>query len=383
MSPGHIYLLKSSPAPGDTMDSPVFPFAWAERVRRSDGSLVAENIQVPLAHWEGGAIQVRGFQLPERRFTGYAYRMPAQAWFRPDGKDAPSGGAGNCPPSLERQLYATPFGRFCRHPEVRMALAQDRLATLLAPLLAIPDLLADEDRLLRDWEVERPEAALLARRSSGELALLNPGLGTAPLTLRIRLRCAALRRMDVAAVGREVFRPCPAYFGEPHIRFELQRGFCLKAGMVRMANSWPRPDTEALSSEWRSDPGLIHAAETLLFPLPQPGPGSQERFSRAAEAWLALEPMRRFQEQSLLPLFPHATIYPYGHVPRGFRIRISPDSVRDCGGSYLTLAAAGLSPYLADPFHDYCQQRADLLAEWARDVPGLAAEKWGWSRRPA
>ena len=379
---GHIYFLKAGLALDETRQPPEYAFAWAERVRRVAGALVAENIQIPAAHWEGGTVQLRGFRLPEREFAGHAYRMPCQAWFLPDGKGNPPGAAGFRRPSLERQLHATPFGRFCRHPEVRMALAQDRLASSLAPLLAIPDLLAEEDRLLRDWEVERPEAARQARQSCGEFKSCSQNIGPEALKLRIRLRCAVLRRMDVAAVGREVFRPCPAFFGEPHIRFELQPGLCLKAGMVRMANSWPSPETEALSLGWRGDPKLVHAAESRLFPLPPPGPGALEGFSRIAEEWLAVEPLRRFQDRSQLPLVPHGTIYPHGYVPRGFRIRIAPDSIRDCGGSYLTLAAAGLSPYIAEPFHDYCQLRAGLLAEWAGDVAGLAAEKWGWARGP-
>jgi hypothetical protein len=340
--------------------------------------LAAENIQVPVAAWDGSSLGISPVALPAREFTGHAFRMPAQAWFKADGKDSSPAGAEARRPPLDRQLHATPFGRFCRHPEVRLALAQDRLASRLAPLLAIPDLLADEDRLFRDWEVERPEAARHARLSCAELGAVHPGLGPAPLRLRIRLRRSALRRIDVAAVGREVFRPCPELFGEPHLRFELQRGFTLKAGAVRMANCWPRPETEALGARWRNDPDLVLAAESRLFPVPPPGSGAAGAFSRAADDWISLEPLRRFQAGAQLPLFPHATIYPYGYVPRGFRIRITPDSVRSCGGSYLTLAAAGLSPYIAEPFHEYCLARADLLAEWTRDVAGLAAEKWGW-----
>jgi hypothetical protein len=248
---------------------------------------------------------------------------------------------------------------------------------MLAPLLAIPDLLSGEDRLFRDWEVERPAAARHALASCGEILHSQPGLSPAALRIRARLRCAALRRIDLAAVGREVYRPCPAFFGEPHLAYSLTRGLRLKAGIVRMANSWPSQATEAESRSWRGDPELVAAAEKCLFPLPPPGPGAAGLFSEAAEAWLALEPLRTFQAGSPLPAFPHATLYPHGYVPGGFRIRISPEAVQGCGGSYLTLAAAGISPYIAEPFDDFCRQRSGLLAEWSRDAAGLAAEKWG------
>ena len=63
-------------------------------------------------------------------------------------------------------LYTTPLGQFCRHPEIAAALAQDKLATLIAPFLHIPDLLSNERRLLRDWELERPQPYAAARASA-------------------------------------------------------------------------------------------------------------------------------------------------------------------------------------------------------------------------
>jgi hypothetical protein len=50
--------------------------------------------------------------------------------------------------------------------------------------------------------------------------------------------------------------------------------------------------------------------------------------------------------------------------------------MRACGGSYLTLAAAELSPYIAEPFLELCGKYRELLAAWAEDTPGLAAAKW-------
>jgi hypothetical protein len=375
-----IYLLKASPAQDESDGAQEFPYAWAEGVRPLGGMLRAENIQVPVAFWMGDGLRLRGVQLPGRDFNGHAFRVPAPAWFRPGGGDPVPAAEDGHRPTLERQLYATPFGRLCRHPEIRFALAQDRLASALEPLLAVPDLLADEDRLFRDWEIERPEAARQARVSCGEFEGLRPEPSPAMLQLRSRIRCAALRRIDMAAVGREVFRPCPAFFGDPHLAFGLGHGLNLKAGMVRMANCWPRPETEAVSAAWRSDPGLVLAAEQCLFPFPSTGPAAPEHFSSTAMDWLDLEPLRHFQAHGPLPLFPHATVYPYGYVPRGFRVRISPEAIRDCGGSYLTLAAAGLSPYIAEPFDKVCSGRADLLSDWARDAVGLAAEKWELTR---
>jgi len=375
--PGSIYLLKAGPVSGEAGGPREFFFAWAERVRPQRGLLRAENIQAPICSWEDGIPRLHGARLPEREFSGYAYRMPAPSWFERDGQCPASLGGRRPGPALGRLLHTSPLGRLCRNPEVLLALAQDRLALELAPLLAVPDLLAGEDRLFRDWAVERPGAAAHAMSSCEEILRSQPELRPAARQIRTRLRLAALRRIDLAAVGREVFRPCPAFFGEPHLGYDLGRGLRLKAGIVRMANSWPSAETEAGSESWRGDPELILAAETRLFPLPPPGPGSDELFSGAADAWLALEPLRKFQACTALPVFPHSTVYPHGHVPRGFRIRISPGAVEGCGGTYLTLAAAGLSPYIAEPFDDLCRQRAGLLAEWSRDVAGLAAEKWG------
>jgi hypothetical protein len=329
-------------------------------------------------------LRVRGVSLPERTFAGHAYRMPAPAWFQfergqADIFDPARSGLKNIsltPSSIERRLHTTPLGPWCRLPEIRRALAQDKFAATLAPLLGLPDLLAGEDRLLPDWEMERPEAAAAARASAEAIGSAAPGLPPDVLRLRLRLRHAVLRRMDAAAVGREVFLPCPGYFGEPHLAFDLSRGLSFKAGIVRMANYWSKPETEARSLAWRADPELIRAAETRLFPLPSPGPQATERLISTAQAWIALAPLRDFEAASPLPLFPCATIYPDGYVPRGFQIRIKPETMRACGGSYLTLAAAGLSPYIAEPFAKACERHQDLLAQWAEDVTSLAILKW-------
>ena len=92
---------------------------------------------------------------------------------------------------------------------------------------------------------------------------------------------------------------------------------------------------------------------------------------------MALGPLRAFEAANVLPLFPYSTIYPNGYVPRGYRVRIRPESLSPLGGSYLTLAAAGLSPYIATPFDAYCESRQALLKAWMDDVPALAVAKWG------
>ena len=277
-----------------------------------------------------------------------------------------------------RLLYTTPLGQFCRHPEIATALAQDKLATLISPFLHVPDLLANEHRLLRDWEIERPEPAARARASAAALEQSITESNPAVPELRVRLHLAAHRRIDAAAIGREIYQPCPAFFGEPHVACELPDGLTLKLGPVRMAHYWPKPDSEARSNAWRINPTIIRAVEAALLPLlPPPGPEAGEQFATAAALWLALAPLREFEARSSLPLFPYTTIYPEGYTPRGYRIRIEPATMRSLGGSYLTLAAAGLSPYIAECFHAYCETRRDLLVEWTEDLIALAVEKWG------
>ncbi len=277
-----------------------------------------------------------------------------------------------------RLLYTTPLGQFCRHPEIATALAQDKLAALISPFLHVPDLLVNEHRLFRDWEIERPEPAARARASAAgieqSLAESNPGVRE----LRVRLHLAAHRRIDAAAVGREIFEPCPAFFGEPHVACELPDKLTLKLGPVRMAHYWPKPDSEARSHAWRNNPMIVCAVETALLPLlPQPSPNADEQFATAAALWLTLAPLREFEGRSSLPLFPYTTIYPEGYTPRGYQIRIQPETMRALGGSYLTLASAGLSPYIADCFHAYCATRRELLTEWTEDLVALAVGKWG------
>lgn len=274
-------------------------------------------------------------------------------------------------------LYTTPLGRFCRHPEIALALAQDKLATTVAPFVQVPDLLAYEHRLFSDWQVERPEPAAEARASALALKKQFAGMKTKALGLRIRIHLAAHRRIDAAALGREVFVPCPAFFGEPHVPFELGNGLLIKIGIVRMANYWPKPETAARSRNWRADRALVEAVERKLFPLlPPPGPQAAHEFEVAAGAWMRVEPLREFEARRSLPLFPFTTIYPDGYAPRGYRIRIRPETMRELGGSYLTLASAGLSPYIAEPFLAYCESRAELIESWKHDLLKLAIAKW-------
>lgn len=367
-----IYFLKSEPVSAGQLGESVIPHAYAERVRRVEGKLLAENIQVPIVERES---RMRGRTLSERSFSGLAYRLPQPEWFLRDGK-ADDGSGRSAAPDIERWLRLTPLGRLCRQPEIARALAQDRLAATLAPLLALPDLLQNEDRLLEKWEIERPEAAAEARASV--TAKSDCDRLPEARTVRARIRLAALRRIDAAAVGREVFLPCPAFFGEPYLDFPLASGFTLKAGVVRMAHAWPKPDTEALSRDWRGREELVRAVESRLYPLlPPTGPIDGQALNEAVKAWLAVAPLREFEARSQLPLFPCETVYPEGYVPPGYRVRIRPETVRSLGGSYLTLAAARLSPYIAEPFHALCEARKDLLDAWSEDPMALAKIKWG------
>jgi hypothetical protein len=343
-------------------------FAWAERVRRVEGGLRAENIQVPVLSRKEGKGRVGHHALLERVFCGYAYREPAPDWFAPG-----AAGPEAEPPALdawERRWHTTPLARLCRHPEVLLALAQDRLAATLAPILHQPDLLAGEDRLYQDWTRDRPEAAAEADRfaeADGPPVLRH---------FRRRLRRAAVRRLDAAALGREIFRPGPAYFGEPYLAFDLAPGLVFKAGIVQLASYWPSPEGEARSRAWRANGPLVAAAEEKLFPIWPAEGRTGKSFAAAAAGWLALAPLRDFELCSPLPLFPGSTMYPEGWAPPGFRVRIRPETMRALGGSYLTLAAAGLSPYVAEPFLDYCANRGAWLDAAMGDPAGLAAAKW-------
>jgi hypothetical protein len=306
---------------------------------------------VAVPFWEGGSWRAHSRRLPDRAFGGYAYDVPAPGWFV---RDAPAEDPVNRErrrAALELRLHTTPLGRMCRHPEIRQALAQDRLAAALEPVLQVPDLLAGEDRLEREWRLHRPA---VAAQADAALATLERRCGGWPPEVRRwrrQLRCAAWRRLDAAATGREIFQPCPAYFGEPYVAGELAPGLSFKAGIVRRAEYWPTRESEARSRAWRADDALVAAVEARLFPLAPGAAWSDAALAAALEVWLGTADCRDFQSRSPLPLFPAATLVPEGRAPAGFRVRIRPETMRALGGSYLTLAAAGLSPWLAAPFH--------------------------------
>ncbi len=264
----------------------------------------------------------------------------------------------------------------CRNFEVRLALAQDKLAAATAPVAHLPDLLAGEDRLHQEWRRERPA---VAAEAAVAMAAVEKRGGHWPAEIRQcrrRLRGAALRRLDAAATGREIFLPCPAYFGEPYLACDLAPGLSLKAGVVRRAEFWPSLEGEARSRTWRTDDRLVAAVEGRLFSLGPATTWTEEDFAAAAGVRRNAVALQEFEARSPLPLFPPATIFPEGAVPAGFRVRIRTDTMRALGGSYLTLAAAGLSPCIAEPFDDYCAERRAALAADLEDVAGLAAAKW-------
>jgi hypothetical protein len=366
-----IFLIKARPdSPAATAGSIYFQ-AWAERVHRIDGRLRAENIQVPVVSGREDGWQLEARRLADRTFDGHAYACRPPAWYRGGAATDPVADPKARHRALEQRLRTTPLGRMCLHPEVRLALAQDRLAAEVEPMLRIPDLLVGEERLASVWRTERPQVAGLA-------AAVNPAgasRGSAgELPWRQRLRGAVLRRLDVAAVGREVYFPCPGYFGEPYLTFATTPGHFFKAGLVRSMRTWSSPEGEARSAAWRSSPEQIAAMERRLFPVLADNRPRREGAS-ALPLWLALAPVRDFEDRSPWPLFPRAAGFP--GAPPGFLVRIRPETMRELGGSYRTLALAGLSPYLAPPFADFCATRRELLAAWSEDPAGLALAKWG------
>jgi len=374
---GFIYFIKAKGGRAGGEGGEAFFYAWAERVRRIDGRLRGENIQVPVVSWGEGRWLIRGRQLPTRTFDGHAYPIRRPEWHTSDTPVSQPPFAASRRAALEQRLHTTPLGRMCLHPEVRLALAQDKLAAALEPMLRVPDLLAGEDQLAEAWRRDRPEAAANADAGAETLAP-SCSASTEVGLWRRRLRFAALRRLDAAAVGREIYVPCPAFFGEPYLNFASAPEFSFKAGLVRTAKTWPNPASEALSRAWRADAERIAAAESWLFPvLSCAGGRSDAEVATALALWLALTPVRDFEARSSWPLFPPASGSPDQLELPGFKVRIRPETMRELGGSYRTLATAGLSPYLAEPFADYCETQRDLLAAWSEDVAGLAMAKWG------
>jgi hypothetical protein len=381
-APPLIYFLKAFPGSSDPPGERSMAFAWAEHVRRLEDRLEARNIQVAAPLWRNGKWSACGRRLPDRTFAGHAYRVPAPEWFVRQNPPGRRSEAGIDRGALELRLHTTPLGRMCRNLEVRLALAQDRLAAATIAAAHLPDLLAGEDRLYQEWKLERPAAAAEAAVA---MAALENGCGHWPAEIRRwrrRLRGAALRRLDAAATGREIFVPCPATFGEPYLSCDLAPGLSLKAGIVRRAEFWPSLEGEARSRTWRTDGRLVAAVEAALFSFWPATAWTEADFAKAAAVRLGAAALQEFEASSPLPLFPPAMILPEGRVPSGYRIRIRSDTMRGLGGSYLTLAAAGLSPYIARPFYDYCAERREALAADCEDVAGLAAAKWGHAPHP-
>ena len=280
---------------------------------------------------------------------------------------------------LARLLYAARWGNLRRHPEIAEALAQDRLAATLTPWLRVPDLFGCEHRLFRDWQVERPEAAAFAQESAAAIEVECAGMAKEVLQLRLLIHLTAHRRIDAAAVGREVFLPCAPFFGAtPISSASCRRDSPLRSEPCAWRTIGPSPI-------WRPGAGFggritnwCKRWNEASFPsYRRPAPTRRSSSGRRQRCGLRLKPLRDFEARSSLPLFPYSTIYPDGYCPRAYKIRIPAETMRRLGGSYLTLAAAGLSPYIADPFLAYCDTRKELLAEWTEDLVGLAIGKWG------
>jgi hypothetical protein len=76
-----IYFVKADPVIIEPTGERVIPFAMAERVSSVEGQLRAENVQAALTQWQDGSLQITARRLPDRLFTGTAYRTEAPPWF--------------------------------------------------------------------------------------------------------------------------------------------------------------------------------------------------------------------------------------------------------------------------------------------------------------
>jgi hypothetical protein len=353
-----------------------YGYGYAERLRPLAEGFWAEAIAVPGVERTAQGWTIRPIRLADRVFTGLAYRLARPAWLRQADLSGPVPEEAEVIRRAARLLCTTAFGAFCSLPEVRLALAQDRLAAALAPVLAIPDLLVHEDVLAQDWLAARPEAAAAAQAEADATAAPLAAGGPALCRWRRRIRLAALRRLDAAAVGREIFAPGPALLGEAYAPASAAEGWTIRAGLVRSAQYWPAPETEARSRAARSNPALVRAVELGLFPW-MPEPAETAPFAQAWEEWAAAASLREFEGQGPMPLFPNRLGRTESWPPAGFSVRIGPQTLAKMGASRHSLAAAGLCPLIADPFRRYCAAARDLLAEWSADVPALVAAKWG------
>jgi hypothetical protein len=366
-----IYFFKT-PLTGGT-----FGYGYAERILALGDRFRAESVAVPVPTRSDGGWALRSRRLPDRECSGHWYRAPMPEWFETDTAPAVTpGGADRLRRRAARLLCTTPLGPLCAHPEVRRALAQDRLAAELAPALLMPDFLTYEDALLRDWAEARPEAAAEADAAAAAITATMGRSDAVTRNWRRRIRRAALRRIDASALGREIFAPCPSLLGQPYAPLPAPGGWEIKAGTVQQAHYWPTPESAARSRAARSDPELVQAFERGLCPW-LPPEGGEGEFARALAAWIALAPLRAFESQSPFPLFPYRLSVPAGTVPPGFSVRIQPGTLAEQGGSYDTLAAAGLCPYIAEVFQAYAATQVGRLESWAADLPALVAAKWG------
>ena len=366
-----VYFLKA-PLPGGG-----YGYGYAERLRPLAGGVWAEGVTVPRVERTALGWTIRPLRLPDRNLDTWGYPLARPAWIRPaPAGERPLEEAEILRRRAARLLCTTPFGAFCAMPEVRLALAQDRLAAELAPVLAIPDLLVHEDALFQAWQHARPEEAAEAQAAAdaiaAELAASSPSIRH----WRRRMRLAALRRLDAATVGREVFAPGAALLGEAYAPVAGPKEWIIKAGIVRTAQYWPTPETEIRSRAARTDEALVRAVELALFPW-NPEPGEAAPFARAWEEWAAAASLRACEAREPMPLFPTRLGRTEHWPPAGFSVRIGPETLSRAGASRHSLAAAGLCPLIADPFRRYCAAAQDLLAEWAADLPALVAAKWG------
>jgi len=244
-------------------------------------------------------------------------------------------------------------------PTVRTVLAQDALAAQVEPLLRTPDLLRNEPILLREWAEARPDAAALARTAGSRMEKECAGWPDDARRYRVLLRLATYRRLEAASLGSEVRERCPWWLGETSWTTTLADGLPFSIGAPRIANYYPNQIDEKVSLARLQRPEIVDEAERALFALV-----AAPAFPTAFAAWRELEPLRRFEEQQSLPLFPRCAPWPGGKPPPGYQWRVQLEELGPLGLDVSALILAGIAPYAAPAWLEYCRRHPDQIARW-------------------
>lgn len=273
-------------------------------------------------------------------------------------------------------LLATKLGEYFKHPEMTMALAQNVFLERILPFVRMPDVLVDEERLVDEWTTTRGAATRRSKEYGQELEARFRGLPFEAIHCRIILGLAAYRKIDAAVVGSERFYACPLFMGESYMLCKSTAGLSIKAGLVRTANYWPNPETDASSEKLLSDRELVYEIERMLLPFVPPAGENNEKqlWLDLYKMWRAVEPLRKFEQTNKLPLFPEKVYWEAPTIPAGYQWRIQPETMAKLGMNIEDLITAGISPYISTVFAEFCAARQHLLAEIAEDPLTLAEQ---------